>query len=104
MTDTPSHTPEYDALCETIANGIAYGREHGGIHPVTVGLMKIQDKAITAGQRAGERAYHRAWDAIDRRIGKNGCRTASDQKFANDAAKAASGRARERYTIKALTA
>ncbi len=101
MTDTPSHTPEYDALCETIANGVAYGREHGGIHPVTAGLMKIRGKAITAGQRAGERAAHRAHDAIERR---GGSFTASDRKFVSEAAKAASGRARERYTIKALTA
>ncbi len=104
MSDAPSHTPEYDALCETIANGVAYGREHGGIHPVTAGLMKIRGKAITAGQRAGERAYHRAYDAIDRRIGEGGRPTASDRQFASDAARAASARARERYTIKALTA
>lgn len=98
-------TPEYDALRETIANGVAYGREHGGIHPTTAALMKIQNKAITSGQRAGERAaanvykpYEFVFATLDPEFQRElGLR-------AGEAAKLASARARERYVIKALTA
>ncbi len=96
---TATATPEYDALCETIANGVAYGREHGGIHPVTVGLMKIRGKAITSGQRAGERAFHNVCNGASYRS-----YIAADRDRAHAAAAAAASRARERYAIKALTA
>jgi hypothetical protein len=95
-------TPEYDALVEKLADMKAR-RGDRPLHPAEAALRTVHSRAITSGQRAGERAAHNVYRPYEfvfsgldpefqRELGRR----------SNDAAKLASARARERYVTKAL--
>jgi hypothetical protein len=91
-------TPTYNALREKVSAEVERDRDRG-LHPVTVAGMQVISKAITSGQRAGQRASDNVWRHYEYEpFGSYDSSTIARR--ANAAASAASTRARERYVVK----
>jgi hypothetical protein len=95
---TTSETPTYDRLIETFTEMKA-SRGDRPMHPAESALRRVHSKAITSGQRAGGRAAHNVWRPYEFMTLDQAASTEIAQR-ANEAAKVASARARERYVVK----
>lgn len=96
MTDTPN----YDALVAKIEE-LKARRDGRPMHPVEAGLRRAQSKAITSGQRAGERAVGNVFRPYEYQpVGSYDHSEVARR--AQEAARVASARARDRYAAKTL--
>ena len=96
---TSSTTPTYDRLLTTIEEMKAR-RGDRPMHPAESALRKIHSKAITAGQRAGECAVRNIFKPYEYEPFGSYDHAELSRK-AQDAARVASARARERHVVKA---
>jgi hypothetical protein len=97
-----SETPTYDRLCAERDRLIAEARAADA--PISARayrlLRELSGKAITSGQRAGERAAHNVYDAHCAKHGTVAAFPASVRERASSMARIASARAREQYAVK----
>jgi hypothetical protein len=97
-----SDTPTYDRLRERVTAQVAFYRHAGAPIPnATYALMReLSGRAITSGQRAGERAANNVFDAFVRKYGYGVRPTSEVYERASKMAGVASARARERHAVK----
>jgi hypothetical protein len=91
-------TPTYDKLVAKLAE-LRERRGDRPIHPVESALLRAHSKAITSGQRAGSRAVANVFRPYEYEpYGSYDHGTV--MRRADEAARIASARARERYVVK----
>jgi hypothetical protein len=95
---TTSLTPTYDRLIETM-DRMKADRGDRPMHPVESAARRVHSKAITSGQRAGERAVANVFRPYEYEpFGSYDHREVAMR--GQEAARVASARARERYVAK----